>query len=77
MSYLLDNYRTEPSALDGGSTLVAVRATHDALRNLIGDSLPVHQMRHGGDVVALVTPNVVELEHHRVGLAAVHAWMRR
>jgi hypothetical protein len=55
-----------------GSATMAVRANHIASLDLVEHGLPFVTADTHGDTEALV-PDVVELEHQRVGLSAVNA----
>jgi hypothetical protein len=54
---------------------MAVGAHHFALRDLVGDRLPAAIAQARADIEELVA-EVIELEHYRVGLAAVDTRMR-
>jgi hypothetical protein len=66
--------RPQGAAPPGGSPAVAISAYDLALLYLVEDALPAAVGQGLPDVEALVT-KVIELEHHRVGLAAVDARM--
>ena len=70
MSY----HRASEATPASGAASVTVCTNDLALCNLVEDALPVSALKALGDAELLV-PEVVELKHDRIGLAAVDAWV--
>ena len=62
----------EPATMGGPSTMT-VGTDYLALGDLVEYGLPTVAAQALGDVEALFA-EVIELEHQRIALAAIHAW---